>query len=63
MASVVVTHDLYDAKTIADRIALLNQGNIVIEGSFEDLRGSQDRFVAQFMREGEQETVCRELSA
>jgi len=63
MASVVVTHDLHDAKTIADRIALLNQGNIVIEGTFEDLRRSQDRFVAQFMREGEQETVCRELSA
>ena len=27
MASIVVTHDLHSAKTIADRLALLDQGN------------------------------------
>jgi ABC-type transporter Mla maintaining outer membrane lipid asymmetry ATPase subunit MlaF len=26
MASIVVTHDLHSAKTIADRLALLNEG-------------------------------------
>jgi phospholipid/cholesterol/gamma-HCH transport system ATP-binding protein len=38
MASIVVTHDLHSAKTIADRLALLNEGNVVIEGSFEELQ-------------------------
>jgi phospholipid/cholesterol/gamma-HCH transport system ATP-binding protein len=50
MASIVVTHDLQSAKTIAGRLALLHQGNIVIEGAFEDLEKSRDKFVLDFMR-------------
>jgi phospholipid/cholesterol/gamma-HCH transport system ATP-binding protein len=50
MASIVVTHDLQSAKTIAGRLALLHQGNIVIEGTFEDLEKSHDKFVLDFMR-------------
>jgi len=50
MASIVVTHDLYSAKTIADRLALLNEGNVVIEGSFEELQRSDDRFVREFLK-------------
>ena len=38
MASVVVTHDLHSAKTIANRLALLDRGNVVIDGSFEELQ-------------------------
>jgi phospholipid/cholesterol/gamma-HCH transport system ATP-binding protein len=50
MASIVVTHDLHSAKTIADRLALLNEGNVVIEGSFEELQKSDDGFVREFLR-------------
>ena len=50
MASVVVTHDLLSAKTIADRIALLHEGNVLIEGSFQDLSKSDDKFVLEFMK-------------
>ena len=50
MASIVVTHDLHSAKTIADRLALLNEGNVVIEGSFEDLQKSHDKFVKEFLK-------------
>ena len=50
MASIVVTHDMQSAKTIAGRLALLHEGNIVIEGTFEDLEKSHDKFVADFMR-------------
>jgi len=49
MASIVVTHDMISAKTIATRIALMDKGKIVIEGSFEDLRKSDERFVSQFL--------------
>jgi phospholipid/cholesterol/gamma-HCH transport system ATP-binding protein len=48
MASIVVTHDLHSAKTIADRLALLNEGNVVIEGSFEELQKSDIEFVGNF---------------
>jgi phospholipid/cholesterol/gamma-HCH transport system ATP-binding protein len=50
MASIVVTHDLHSAKTIADRLALLNEGNVVIEGSFEELQKSDDKFVQEFLK-------------
>ena len=50
MASIVVTHDLHSAKTIADRLALLNEGNVVIEGSFEELQKSDIEFVRTFLK-------------
>jgi phospholipid/cholesterol/gamma-HCH transport system ATP-binding protein len=50
MASIVVTHDLHSAKTIANRLALLDQGKVVIEGSFEELQKSDIEFVREFLR-------------
>ena len=50
IASIVVTHDLHSAKTIADRLALINEGNVVIEGSFEELQRSDIEFVREFLR-------------
>jgi phospholipid/cholesterol/gamma-HCH transport system ATP-binding protein len=49
MASIVVTHDLHSAKTIADRLALLSEGTVVIEGSFEELQKSDIEFVREFL--------------
>jgi len=51
MASVVVTHDMVSAKAIANRLALLDQGSVVIEGRFEDLERSDIRFVQNFLRQ------------
>lgn len=50
MASIVVTHDLHSAKTIADRLALLDKGRVVIEGSFAELQESDIEFVRQFLK-------------
>jgi phospholipid/cholesterol/gamma-HCH transport system ATP-binding protein len=50
MASIVVTHDLHSAKTIADRLALLNEGRVVIEGDFEELQKSHIEFVNEFLK-------------
>ena len=50
MASIVVTHDLHSAKTIANRLALLNEGNVVIQGSFEELQKSDIAFVGEFLK-------------
>jgi phospholipid/cholesterol/gamma-HCH transport system ATP-binding protein len=52
ITSVVVTHDIRGAKTFSDRLALMDQGNIVAEGTFEDLQKSRDKFVVQFLRNG-----------
>jgi phospholipid/cholesterol/gamma-HCH transport system ATP-binding protein len=51
MASIVVTHDLHSARTIAGRLALLNEGDVVIEGAFEDLQQSDIGFVKEFLQQ------------
>jgi phospholipid/cholesterol/gamma-HCH transport system ATP-binding protein len=50
MASIVVTHDLHSAKSIAGRLALIDKGSVVIEGSFEDLQNSEIEFVREFLK-------------
>jgi phospholipid/cholesterol/gamma-HCH transport system ATP-binding protein len=50
VASIVVTHDLHSAKTVAGRLALLNEGDVVIQGSFEDLQASDIEFVREFLK-------------
>lgn len=50
MASIVVTHDLNSAKSISNRLALLDQGNVVVEGTFEDLQQSDVQFVRDFLK-------------
>ena len=50
MASIVVTHDLHSAKTIANRLALLDLGKVVIEGTFDDLKQSDIGFVQTFLK-------------
>ena len=51
MASIVVTHDLHSARTIANRLALLDLGKVVIEGQFEDLQQSDIGFVKEFLNQ------------
>jgi len=51
MASIVVTHDLHSAKTIANRLILLHEGTIAIEGAFEELQHSDVEFVREFLRD------------
>jgi phospholipid/cholesterol/gamma-HCH transport system ATP-binding protein len=50
MASIVVTHDLHSAKAIANRLALIDKGKVVIEGSFDELERSDIRFVQNFLK-------------
>ena len=49
LTSIIVTHDIHGARTVADRLALMRDGSIVAEGSFAQLRKSRNRFVAQFI--------------
>jgi phospholipid/cholesterol/gamma-HCH transport system ATP-binding protein len=51
MATIVVTHDLHSARTIANRLALLNEGRVVIQGSYEALEQSENVFVREFLNQ------------
>jgi phospholipid/cholesterol/gamma-HCH transport system ATP-binding protein len=51
MTSVVVTHDVHGAKSFADRLVLLRDGKVVIDGTFVQLERSPDPFVVQFLKD------------
>jgi ABC-type transporter Mla maintaining outer membrane lipid asymmetry ATPase subunit MlaF len=44
-----VTHDIRGARTVSHRLVLVNEGSIVAQGTFEELKQSQNPFVAQFL--------------
>ena len=49
VTSVVVTHEMDSAFTIADRMVLLDKGKFVAEGTKEDFQNSDDPMVHQFV--------------
>ena len=48
LSAIVVTHDVHGAKAYSDRMALLHNGSIHSEGSFDELAHSKDELVSQF---------------
>ena len=52
MTSIVVTHDMGSAKAISNRVALLDEGKIVFDGGFDDLKTSENPVVALFVQKG-----------
>jgi phospholipid/cholesterol/gamma-HCH transport system ATP-binding protein len=52
MSSIVVTHEIQSVEVIADRVALLNLGRIVFDGTFKALKDSEDPFLSLFVRKG-----------
>jgi phospholipid/cholesterol/gamma-HCH transport system ATP-binding protein len=52
ITSIVVTHDLPSAQAVSDRLALMRDGRILIEGTFKHLQESKDDFVVEFLKRG-----------
>jgi phospholipid/cholesterol/gamma-HCH transport system ATP-binding protein len=50
VTSIVVSHDLRSILTVADRIAMLYQGKVLLDGTPDDFRHSADPIVHQFIR-------------
>lgn len=53
VTSIVVTHDLHGARHFADRLVMINEGNVLMEGTFAELQKSKDPFVVQFLKDAE----------
>jgi phospholipid/cholesterol/gamma-HCH transport system ATP-binding protein len=49
VTSMVVTHDLHAAKHFSDRLILLSEGKIVVDGTFDDLQSSTNEFAKRFL--------------
>jgi phospholipid/cholesterol/gamma-HCH transport system ATP-binding protein len=48
ISSILITHDMACAKMTADRIVMMKEGQIVAEGSYEELEGSDDLWIKSF---------------
>ena len=51
ITSIVVTHDLHTARTIADRLIVLDKGKMLFDGTFEDFNRSEIPFIAQLVKD------------
>ena len=62
MTIMVVTHELASVFLIADRIALLDDGQVIFLGTREDMKNSSNPKIIQFLqRQPDEEVVDREL--
>lgn len=50
VTSIVVTHDMYSVKNVADRVAMMHQGKIYFSGSPDELINSNDKIISDFVR-------------
>jgi phospholipid/cholesterol/gamma-HCH transport system ATP-binding protein len=49
-ASIIITHDINCAKTVADRIAMIKDGKIYKEGSLQDFLNDTDPHIQSFFK-------------
>ena len=50
ITAIVVTHDLTSAYRIGDEVAMLREGEIIFEGTPEEIRNCEDQKVKEFVR-------------
>jgi phospholipid/cholesterol/gamma-HCH transport system ATP-binding protein len=53
VTSVVVTHDMFSVRNVADKVALLNEGIIYFTGTPEELINSTDKVITNFIKRTE----------
>ena len=49
VTSIVVTHDMFSVKNVADKIAMMYEGKIYFEGTPEQLINSDDKIISDFI--------------
>lgn len=47
-SSIIITHDLTCAKNTGNRIAVLNEGKIIRQGSFKEVFDNEDPLIKSF---------------
>ena len=49
ITSIVVTHDMASVRKVADRVAMLHHGEIIFDGTVDDLDSTENEVVRQFV--------------
>lgn len=50
VTSIIVTHDMVTVRTVADRVAMIHDGMIYYDGSFENFINSNDKVIIDFIQ-------------
>lgn len=50
VTSIVVTHDMYSVKNVADKVAMINDGVVYFTGKPDELLKSNDRVIVDFIK-------------
>ncbi len=50
-SSIIITHDMECARLAADRVMVMNDGEYIAEGSFDELHKSNNKIVAAFFKD------------
>ncbi|GAB4288684.1 MAG: ABC transporter ATP-binding protein [Ignavibacteriaceae bacterium] len=53
VTSIVVTHDMYSVKNVADRVAMMHEGKVYFTGTPAELITSEDKVIIDFIRRSE----------
>lgn len=53
VTSIVVTHDMYSVKNVANRVAMMHEGKIYFVGSPAELLSSNDKIIKEFIQRTE----------
>ncbi|MCF6406327.1 ATP-binding cassette domain-containing protein [Chitinophaga filiformis] len=49
-SSIIITHDMACARIVADRIAVMNDGEFIATGTYDELTKSQDELINNFFK-------------
>jgi len=48
--SIIITHDMACAEITADRVLIMDDGQYIAEGSYDELKNSKDEFIRSFFK-------------
>lgn len=51
--AIVVTHDMFSVKNVADRVAMMHEGKVYFTGKPEELLNSTDKIICEFIQRTE----------
>ncbi len=49
VTSIVVTHDMFSVKNVADKVSMIHDGKIYFSGTYDDILNSSDKIIQEFI--------------
>jgi len=50
VTSIVVTHDMFSVKNVADKVSMMHNGKIYFSGTYDEILNSNDRVIQNFVK-------------